>query len=186
MLGQSVQIKKGKELSNIELTLINNARVAHFNSKNTIRPSPENEDWEKLYFLKYTESGELGVFARYHNVLIEFNGKNYEVLGSATLIALIPGKGYGAEVKKEMIRYTMEQGKTSIGFCNPKLSKYYKSLGCGIIIDGARRFYQREQDGNLKQFLIGNDVLYIEGKDQLIQEILKSPDLPVICGRYHW
>jgi hypothetical protein len=185
MLEQSIQIKKGKELTSTELELMNKARVVHFNSKNAIQPLPDNEDWEKLYFLKYTDSGELGAFARYHNVLITFNGINYEVLGSATLIALIPSKSYGADVKKEMIKYAKEKDKTSIGFCNPKLSGYYKSLGCGIIIDGAQRFYQKQTDGNLKQFQDG-DVLYINGADNLITEILQNPTLPVICNRYHW
>jgi hypothetical protein len=182
----TIQIKHGRELTDKELEIINKARFEKFGSKNVIHPMPDNEDWEKLYFIKYTDSGDVGAFARYHNVSVEFNGKTYEILGSATLIALIPGKGYGAEVKKEMIKFAQEQGKTSIGFCNPKLSDYYASLGCGIIKDGAKRFYQKEKDGNLKQFMLGNDVLYIEGKDNLISEMLKYPDLPVVCSRYHW
>lgn len=186
MAKQSVQIKKGNDLSVEEIALINNARFEHFHSKNAIHPTPDNEDWEKLYFLKYTESGELGAFARYHYVSIEFNGTSYDILGSATLIALISGKGYGADVKKEMIKYAKATNKTSIGFCNPRLSSYYESLGCGIIKDGAKRFYQKEQNGNLKQFLLGNDMLYVEGEDKLITELIHNPELPVLCNRYHW
>ncbi|GEM_PF-6946882 len=47
----TLKIKPGKELTQPELKIINDARVKHFNSKSVIKPLPENEDWEKLYFM---------------------------------------------------------------------------------------------------------------------------------------
>jgi len=104
----------------------------------------------------------------------------------ATLISFVPKMGYGGIILKEMVKYAKEHAKTAIGFCNPKLSDYYKSLGADILTDGAQRFYSMETYGKLKQFISGNDVLYVEGSDDLMKEIISRPDLPVICDRYHW
>jgi hypothetical protein len=186
MKDYKVLTKKGKELSQKELQIINDARIKHFNSKSLIQPTPENEDWEKLYFVLYSSTGELGAFARYHDINVVFDSNTYNILGSATLIALIPNKGYGAAVKRSMINYAKEHKKTSIGFCNPKLSEYYASLGCGIIKDGSKRFYQIQEEGTYRQFLDGSDILYIEGDDKLITQMLEKPELPIYSYRYHW
>lgn len=185
-MSEIISIVRGKELKPNEISIINEARKKEFNSTSIINPQPDNEDWEKIYFLLKDEFGNLLAFARFHDVKIEFMKETYEILGSATLVSLIKERGYGSKLKRAMIECARAQNKTSIGFCNPKLSEFYRKLECGIIQDGSQRFLYKSQNNDLLPFTRGGDLLYIEGNDKLISKILSNPNEKIISNRDSW
>ena len=181
-----LEIKKGKDLTSHELDIINDARKKEFNSTSMLAPVQGNEDWNKLYFL-LRDDNTLLAFARLHEVTIEFDAKQYEVLGFATLISLCKGEGYGAKLVQEIKKYVEASGKTSIGFFNNTIREFYKKAGVGIIIDGTSKTLYKDHEGVLhKDTWGGGDILYIEGKDRLIENILSKPDEPIYIFRPHW
>jgi predicted GNAT family N-acyltransferase len=180
-------IKKGKELTDEELNVLNEWRVKEFHSKNLIKPVIGDDNWEKIYFLLLDKNNKALAFCRIHEVNIEFMDKEYRILGLATLISTIRGKGYGKRLASEMIKYVQDSGKTGIGFCNKILTDYYRGIGFGIIEEGAQRFvYKNEKGKLLTNPWRGGDVIFIAGDDGLIKEILNRPGEKVITDRLHW
>ena len=180
-------IKKGKELTKDELQLINNARKREFNSKSKINPQPENEHWEKKYFLLKDKNNSLLAFARLHNVDVEFMKKRYPALGLATLIAIEKGKGFGKKLVTYIRKYIENSKITGIGFCNKKLTNYYRKTGFGIIENATLRTLYKDPKGNLHHDKWGGgDVIYVQGKDELIKEITSNPNENIFIFRPHW
>jgi predicted GNAT family N-acyltransferase len=180
-------IKEGRNLTPRELKVINEWRMKEFNSKSFIKPKQGNEDWNKRYFLLLNENGEIVAFARLHEVNLEFLGKEYAIFGLATLISIERGKGYGEKLTLEMKKFIEKSGKTGVGFCDKKLTDFYRKCGFGNIKDGVSRFLYKNEEGNLlKDTWGGGDVIYLEGEDKLIELIINNPKEIVISYRQHW
>jgi len=179
-------IKDGKELTKDELDVINLWREKEFNSKSVIEPKLNDDNWNKKYFLLFEGINKLVAFARLHEVKLEFLGEEYSILGLATLISTERRKGYGKRLVLEMKRYIELSGKAGIGFCNKKLTEFYKDCGFGIIVDGTSRFLYKDNNNLVKDPWGGGDVIYVEGKDGLITKILENPGVDVISHRKHW
>ena len=182
-----LNIKEGKYLTDQELEIINIWIKKEFNSKSIIHPIKGDDNWNKKYFLLKNKNNKIVAFARLHEVNIEFLGVNYSILGLATFISTERGKGFGKKLTLEMKKYVQKLNKTSIGFCNKKLTDFYSKCGFGIIPDGTLRFlYKDGEDKLIKDPWGGGDVFYIESKDCLIKEIINQPDDKVISYRQHW
>src|SRR3989344_2826828 len=161
-------IKEGKNLTNDELVVINSWRKKEFNSKSVIKPEPGNDDWNKKYFILLNENDKIVAFARLHDVNLELKGKKYNILGLASLVSTERGRGYGKKLTLEMKKFIEGSGKNGIGFCNKKLTDFYRKCGFGIITDGTSRFIYKDDNGQLiKDPWGGGDVIYIRGKDDL-------------------
>lgn len=177
---------KGKELTKADLSVINSLRRLEFNSKSPVDPAPENDDWVKDYFLLKNVAGELLAFGRLHQVEVEFQGKPYSILGIATIVSAIKGKGYGKRLMLGIKEFATTQEKTAIGFCNPTNTPFYEKCGYRILVDGVKQFAYRESDGNLVFDGRPGDVLYLDGKDELMAEVLDNPQELVYMSRKHW
>jgi len=179
--------KKGKNLTQEELEIVNFWRKKEFNSQNLVTPRPGNDDWNKIYTLLNSPSNNILAFGRIHDVNLEFMGESYSVFGIATLIATVKGKGYGSEVLNGQLSYAEKRDKTVIGFCNKKLTEYYRKRGLLILEDGAERFLYKDDDDKLHENPWGGgDVIYINGKDNLMDLVIKNPEEKVISYRQHW
>jgi predicted GNAT family N-acyltransferase len=182
-----VEIKEGRELTENELRLINDARKREFNSQSLVDPKPDNEHWTKMFFLLKNEDNSLLAFARLHDTEIEFMKERYRVLGLATLVAIEKGQGYGKQLVTYMKKYIEDSAITGVGFCNKKLTDYYRNIGFGVIEDGTNKTLYKDTKGNLhNDNWGGGDIIYIEGKDNLIKEILSNPNENIFIFRPHW
>lgn len=180
-------IKEGRELTKNELELINLWRKKEFNSKSVIEPKEGDDNWNKKYFLLLNGDSVLVAFARLHEIELEFMGERYHILGISTLIAVEKGKGYGKELVLKMMDYIRGVGKTGIGFCNKKLTEYYRKCGFGTIVDGTLRFLYKDEKGELfNDPWGGGDVIYVEGEDGLMKKVLDNPEIEVTSYRKHW
>lgn len=170
----------GKELSSEDIKTINTTRLQEFGSKEAINPQPNNDDWTKVYFLE-REKEYLVAFGRLHNVTITFRNADYHIFGIATVVALEKGKGYGKLLLNTMQTYIQKAGKTGIGFCNQKITPFYKKCGFGIIPDGQKRFEYSKQPR-----FTGSDAIYIKGEDGLVNKMLEFPNETAHLSRPHW
>jgi len=183
----SVVIRLGKDLSNNELNIINDYRKKEFNSQSLINPQPDNEHWKKKFFLLKDKKGFLLAFARLHETEVEFKDKRFPVLGIATLVAVKKGYGFGKHLMIYMKKYIQDTGITGLGYCNKKLTEYYRRIGFGIIEDGTLKTLYRDSEGkHHHDNWGGGDAIYVEGKDNLIKEILANQSENIFIFRPHW
>lgn len=175
-----VTILAGKDLSKNAVETINQARLQEFGSTNAIVLQPNNENWEKIYFLA-KDANRLVAFGRLHDVDVTFRSETYSIFGIATVIALEKGKGYGKLLMEEIKDYILKSGKTGLGFCNKTITIFYEKCGFGIIKEGQKRFHHsappRFQD---------SDAVYIGGKDDLIKKLFEYPHENAQVSRPHW
>ena len=179
-----IEIKEGRELSKEELGIINTWRKKEFHHFSPITILPSNENWHKKFFL-VKDDARILAFGRLHEVPVEYMNNTYSILGIATIVAIEKGKGFGSSLVKAMVSFIKKDGRTAIGFCNSAISEFYKKCACGII-KGTDRFLYKDSEGNMKKTDKPGDVLYIEGKDNLISKILANPNEPVYLLRPHW
>lgn len=170
----------GKDLSSRDLSLINEFRKQEFGSESLIDPAPNNDDWDKLYFL-VKEGERLLAFGRLHNVEVTFENQRYDTLGIATIVALSKRQGHGSQLMAGIRGHIEESGKTGFGFCAKELSDFYRKNGFLVMPDGITRF----QHPTPPRFPAG-DVLYLPGKDQLIEKMIQHPSEFAQISRPHW
>jgi hypothetical protein len=175
-----VFIMPGKELTRNDLAIINESRVRELNSRTLINPQPENEDWEKLYFLAKNED-QLLAFGRIHGVMVNFLGKDYPILGTASLVAVVKGRGYGGLIASAMSEYIRQTRQTSIGFNSKSLSSLYKKHGRDILVNGMTRFLHLEPPK-----FPGGDANYISGDNGLMEIMLHYSNEKAFISRPHW
>ena len=60
-----------------------------------------------------------------------------------------------------MKKYIEDTGTTGIGFCNKKLTDYYRKIGFGIIEDGTERTLYKDNDGNTHHDKWGGEMQYL-------------------------
>jgi hypothetical protein len=175
----------GRDLSPEEIRLINHYRKLEFNSQNPIAPNPDNDDWQKPYFL-LRDRDDLVAFGRLHSIDVEFRETRYEILGIATIIAIIKGSGFGRELMNEIKLYVNQSGKTAIGFCDPKVSGFYEKCGYSILQEGMSHFDFSVQDRRIAPPHPHDYVLYLDGRDRLMQAIHRYPKEKVTAYRPAW
>ena len=181
------QIKQGKDITKLEVDLINKARSLEFNSTSLINPKPVNEDWEKKYFLLKDQNAKTLAFAMLLEIEVEFKRVRHSILGLSNLIAINKGKGYGKILIFKMKKYIKKSGLTCIGFCNKKITGFYKKCGFGVIVDGCSKTLYKDIKGNFQSDRFGGgDLIYIKGGDGLVRQILDNPKENLIIFRPHW
>ncbi len=185
----TVSLVYGRDLSVEDLNIINTQRSLEFDAELQIRPEPENEDWNKPYFL-VRHTGKLVAFGRLHSIQVEFQGVASTILGIATIIAVQKGEGYGKMLMGRMKEYIQEKGMTAIGFCKPTVAGFYEKCGYSILPKGARRFtflganqQPIEISGQDKDMV---DMLYISGREGLIETLQASERQRIVAYRAKW
>jgi hypothetical protein len=179
--GVSLIAVPGRDLHPKDVDSINEARLQVFGSNSKpISPRSNPEEARKAYFL--AKKGQvLLAFGRIHEVRLGFMDQEYNILGTATLVSVVKGHGFGRMVASAMTDYVKSTGKTSVGFNEKRLSPMYKECGREILPDGVERFAAPEPPK-----YPDDDVNYIRGKDGLISKMLEHPDEVARLSRAHW
>ena len=175
-----VIILPGKDLSKNDIETINKARLEKFGSTAIINPQSDNEDWTKIYFLAKNEN-RLVAFGRLHDVKVIFKNEIYDIFGIATVASIEKGKGYGKMLMTAMQNYIQKKGKTGLGFCNKAITPFYEKCNLGVIVKGQKRFYHPTSPR-----FHNSDVIYVAGKDNLIEKMLQHPSEIAKISRPHW
>jgi len=181
--GSYAQIKEGKDLTANELALINSWRQREFHSQPIVL-SPDDENWGKKFFL-VKDHQDITAFGRLHETELEFRTIVYPILGIATIVATEKGKGYGSRLLKSMHAFIEADGRTAIGFCDPRLDTFYSKCGFDIIT-GTDRFLYMDSNGQLHKTDKPGDVLCLEGKDKVITDIMNNPYDDIYLFRPFW
>lgn len=182
----TISVVRGRELSSEELEVINEYRTKEFHSVNAVAPRPDNDDWDKPYFL-VADQGRLMAFGRLHQTIaVSFKGVRYQILGISGIVAIARGHGYGRELMHEIKRYIGRSGLTAIGFCSPDTSSFYAKCGYEILINGVKRFRFIGEDGQeLPPDYDDDDVLYLDDGG-LMRAVIQHTEEPVIAYRVAW
>ena len=177
----AAQIREGvasivhdKDLSPLELEIINAALNREFNFQIPIAPAPDDANRDKSYFL-LRNGNELAAFGRLHDIAVQFRGEQYPILGIATIVALKKRRGYGRSLMEKMKEYIESTGKTTFGFCRSSISEFYEKCGFSIIKGGDSRFVYTDNQ-NPASSPQGVDVLYLAGNDGLIAQMMRHPE----------
>lgn len=158
----------GSALTPTQLHDINITRETEFNSTYKIDPRPDNDDWNKPYFLVHHED-DFVAFGRLHTVSVNSDGIPETILGIASIAALQKERGYGRILMQGMRDYIEESGQTAVGFCDPAISGFYEACGYSILRNGVQRFTYLDALGQAFPVQHPNDdVLYVNGGSSLI------------------
>jgi hypothetical protein len=178
-----IVIKKGKELSKESLKKWNKTRIADWGENKPLNLTNRKKYGDDIFFILYSKNNEVLSSGRLRHVEIKFLGKDYDILGSADLISEVKGKGYGKKVKIAQVKYAKNKKKTMIGFCAASNIGFYKKCGLKIKENLGKRFVY--PNSTIKQDSDTN-VLYISGKDNLMNEILSHPKEKVKIQISRW
>ena len=180
----SVEVVSGKDLSTEDLLVINIYRKKEFQSDTPISPSPNNTDWTAQYFLVRQDS-HLVAFGRLITVNLLFHDFLYQVLGITTVISIEKHVGYGSILMKKMKDYIVKSKKTAIGFCPRTITPFYSACGYSILEKGSDRFiYLNDEDIPVPGK--SSDLIYVHGKDMIIDLLLQYPDEKITAYRKQW
>ncbi|MBN1969545.1 MAG: hypothetical protein JW870_09280, partial [Candidatus Delongbacteria bacterium] len=131
--------RKGKELSEIELKVINEARINAFNSKRIIAPTKGDQEWDKDFFLILVNRKIVSIGCL-EAVTVKVNSIQFSILGISRIIAIEEGKGFGRAVMDSIKNYLVENDKIGMGFCNPSKSMFYSKCGYTIMPNAQNNF----------------------------------------------
>ncbi|MBU0894821.1 MAG: hypothetical protein KKF48_05590 [Nanoarchaeota archaeon] len=176
-------IKKGKSLPDKQIKKWNKTRIEDWGENKPLSIKNRKKYANDIFFILYNKDNEVLSSGRIRLIKIKFLGKSYEIFGSADLISEIKGKGYGKKVKRAQIKYGKQKKKTMIGFCSNKNVPFYKKCGLKVERRLAKRFVYpdprayKDTDPNC---------IYINGKDNLMKQILAHPKEKVKIPISRW
>jgi len=176
----NIETKLGKDLSKMQVDLINKHRCVEF-GLNEIIDIKKDEAESTIFFVK--EKDTILAFGMLKPITVEYLGEKYHILGLRSTIATEKGKGYGKILLKAMVKECLEEKKTGLGFCLRKNAGFFEKCGLQIEKNFIKRFlYRNPITKKIKKDNIG-DGLYYNGKDNFIKKVLstKSPvytDIP--------
>lgn len=179
-----LEIKNGKDLSPLELKVINFWRKKEFQAKtdwSTSGNQPHHQD--TIFLLK--DANKLQAFGRLRPITVYVDKKDYDIWGIATVVSILRGVGYGRMIMEEMKKYISGHLKTTIGFCGKHNSPFYTKGGFSIIKGGNKNFIYVDEKDN-KHPGSPDDVLYIMGNDDLIQRMLSNKSIQILHYIPHW
>lgn len=177
-----IEVKRGKELTEDYIKLMENARIEEYglNTKDF-----RNKEKDSVFFF-VNRLGKIVSFGMLKPVRIEFNGEIFDILGISSMLSLKKGKGYGLVLAEAMIEYLEKSGKSGLGFCEKKVSGFYDKCGFEIIESFALRFRQRGAGAKekLAEHEEGWYGVCFNGKDNFIRKAAGSDGVLYIDGSF--
>ncbi|MFA6005068.1 MAG: GNAT family N-acetyltransferase [Patescibacteria group bacterium] len=178
-----VIVKNAPDLTSEELAVINAWRKKEFNS-DTILGGPQNKPFYDSVFFLNKEGEKIVAFGRLRPLEVYIGEKKYEIWGIAMIAAVEKFKGYGKQLMFSIKDYVKKYPRTMIGFCGKSVSEFYLKCGYSILYDAQKYFVHIDEQG--KKHYEDEDVLYLEGPDDLIKQ-LSSSNPPMITHYVpHW
>ncbi|MFH1608306.1 MAG: GNAT family N-acetyltransferase [archaeon] len=173
-----VEIKKGSGASKSFIDNYNKMVCGVFNC-------PPNEDLSKDILFVVRDGRRIVSFGALTPVKINYNKKDYNILGITEVASLEKRKGYGRTLTNSMIDYLRIKDKTGFGFCSSKVAKFYDKCGMKTKKKLGRRFFYDYGDEKKNEHERDLDVVYYEGKDKFISKVLDTKSI-IKLPCEHW
>jgi N-acetylglutamate synthase-like GNAT family acetyltransferase len=174
-----VKIKKGKSLIPSEIKTMANSRIKQYGNN---RINFKEQKKSTFFFVK--DNKKIVAFGMLKPITMDYNKKDYKILGIGNILSIKKGKGYGKIIMQEILNYLKKKGKTGLGFCGRKNMPFYEKCGFNTKKRLGLRFALKDiKTGEIR----GEDPddvgdgLYYEGKDKLISKMLKTKSIG-----YYW
>lgn len=166
------QIKKGKDLPNDFIKFWNKSMKRTFGSK------PIKNFKNNLFFSVKNEN-KIVALGLLIPVKIDYLGKEYDILGFGDITSLERKKGYGKILMESIKKFLKKNKKTGIGFCHNSKIPFYKKCGFKTKKRTTKRFFYLGRDKKEKTYArfysrCNPAVIYFEGKDNFVKEIMKT------------
>lgn len=164
-----VDLIKSKDLDKKEKKSLEELRVKEFGEKN-------RKDFKKDYepdtlWVIVKKKKKIVSFGGIRPIKVKYLGKEYDIGGVCSTIAVIKKKGYGRIMANAMVDQSKKMNKTILGFTGK--TEFFRKCGWGTKKDFIRRFVWVKEDGE-KEYDPDGDGVYFEGKDKLISKVLKG------------
>ncbi len=179
----TITIKPGKLLTKQELKEINSHRQRVFQSDDPISINYNSQDRTNLFILVKDNTGHLLSFAKVHPLNLHFAGQIHPVHGFSTIVSTQTGKGYGKLAIEGIKKLVRQTNRTAIGFCETALLPFYRNCGLEILTPQDNQFVYVNALGKIIPGIVPGEVIYIRGKDQVMEKILNSTDKTVKIPR---
>lgn len=170
----NTQILEGKELPiDIAKQIYQILLEAFGESENGKKRKPDYSD--RLMFILRDDADEICAVGGLKTVKVLFRGKEYEIHGIGGVVAVRKGNGCGKVLMQAIIGYLEKEDLNGVGFCTRFNTPFYEKCGFNVERDLLSRFVKKEVDGSLSIHPDEDDedVLYIEGKDEFMNEVLE-------------
>ena len=170
-----IEIKKGKNLPEKYIRRFNEIMKEAWEEDKPLRPGNRKPYAEDLFFIVFDKKKEILSIGRLRPVKIKFMGKIYSILGLADLVSVVKRKGYGKKIMTAMRKHLIKNKKTGIGFCEHKNVGFYRKCKFKIAKGQLKRFVYKTPKGKIIRDTSDDEVVYLEGKDNLMKEIISHP-----------
>lgn len=176
-----IQIKSGKNLSEKEMNLMNDARIREFGkdeSKNFKKDYPLTT---KYFFVM--DKKDILAFGLLRPIRISYLGKNYSILGICSIISIKKIRGFGKILIQSMIEYLKKTGKTGLGFTVKP--EFFRKSGLKVKKYFIKKFIYENPLTKEKIIDEEGDGIYYNGKDNFIKNVLSNKS-KVHTNIAHW
>lgn len=177
---RDIEIIKNSSLTKQQQNFINKARKKAFGKETEKDFSKDYEKETQWFFVK--KQKKIVALGGIRPITAQLLKKRYKIGGVCCIIALEKKKGYGRDLIQAMIDYAKRTNKTLLGFT--KKTEFFKKVGMETKKDLIKRFVWVKPDGE-KVYDDDGDGLYLEGKNNFIQKLLKTKS-PVFILVEHW
>jgi len=169
-----IEMKSNKEVSKFENDLMNRSKSKEYSRR--YKRKDFRKDYPKSVFFFVKDKGKIVAFGAFRKLVLEFRGKDYNILGICNILSIERGKGYGKILIAAMIEYMKKTNKTGLGFCAKKRTVFYKKAGLSVKKEFIRRVVYKNPKGKLEPETDADGVYY-EGKDKLITRMLSGKSI---------
>lgn len=178
-----VEIKKNKNLTEIERDIINENRIKEFGS-DAVKDFDRDYEPDTLWFFLRSNS-EIVALGGLRPIRIKYLGEIYNILGICSTISIKKGKGFGKIMIHALIDYSKKTGKTLLGFTGKKEATFFKKAGLDIEKDFIKRFVYKNPKTGEELTDDSGEGIYYNGKDKFIKRILSNKSI-VYIPIIHW
>ena len=184
-----VEIIKDKDLPRSYMDLMNKQRRKEAGPKEV--KDFKKDYWPGATFFFVKDGKGIVAFGGLRDIKVNYLGKTYRILGICNIFSVKKGKGYGKILIHFMINYLKKKGKTGIGFCGKKVTKFYEKSGLKSKKSFTWRFAIKDpKTGKVKFDDEDCDGVYYNGKDNFIKKILSTKSIVYYClpdvKKPHW
>jgi predicted N-acetyltransferase YhbS len=173
-----VIIKKGKELTQKEINLMDNARIADYGENTKMF----KKDEQKSIFFFVKSEGQIVSFGMLKPIKMTYLGKKYNLLGIGNILSIKKGKGFGKILIHSMIEYLKMKGKTGLGFCGKSNVLFYKKAGFETRNKFSFRFVLKNPwTGKITPDDENCTGIYSNGRDDFIKKVISTKSVG-----YYW
>lgn len=168
-----IVVKNIEELTDSELQIINKYRIIEFNTSELIG-RPRGRGHSNALFLLLVDNDKILAFGKIEELNFTFQKEVESIHKVSTIISIHKGKGHGRILMEAVKKYSIESGKSLVGFCETTLLPFYRKCGFDILSSSMNKFVYVDRAGKIIPNIVPGEVFYLKGKDQLMSRILQS------------